>query len=241
MKSWLALLMLLCFSEVHSEEVVHSDLPLAYLEQTQAGSHDRPLVIFLHGHGGNEHALFGLKDSLPANYTYLSVRAPVTLREGVFEWFDKTNRTGEYDGDSAQVNSSEKLVADFVAAAVCKYRTSTDKVYLVGFSQGAMMSYYVALHHPQAIGGIAVLSGTMLPSLRAEVEPGKPLDMPLIFIAHGTADATLPFALAQQADQLLKSASITAQFHAYPGLEHAINEAEIADLKRWLEQANRGA
>ncbi|MDB6144402.1 MAG: phospholipase [Pseudomonas sp.] len=239
MKMWCALLILLWVSAVQAQEVVHSDLPLAYLEQTQADAKNRPLVIFLHGHGGNEHALFGLKDALPANYTYLSVRAPITLKEGVFEWFDKTNRSGEYDGDAAQVSRSEQLIADFITAAVRKYRTSNDKVYLVGFSQGAMMSYYLALHHPQALGGIAVLSGTMLPALRAEVEPGKPLGLPVMFIAHGTDDATLPLALARQADQLLKGASVTVQFHVYPGLEHAMNQAEITDLRHWLEQVNR--
>jgi phospholipase/carboxylesterase len=104
-----------------------------------------------------------------------------------------------------------------------------------------MMSYYVALHHPQGIGGVAILSGTMLPALRAEVRPGVPLNLPPIFIAHGTADTTLPIDLAVQAEHLLKQGSATVQFHAYSGLGHAFNEAEISDLRRWLENANRGA
>lgn len=241
MSKWLVLMVLLCSSLVHAGEAVQRDLPLNYLEQTQPGSNNQPLIIFLHGHGGSENDLFGLKDSLPARYTYLSVRAPMTLTDGVFQWFDKTNRTGEYDGNTAQMKNSERLVAEFVVAAIQKYRTSANKVYLVGFSQGAMVSYYVALHHPQAIGGIAALSGTMLPSLRAEVEPGKPLGMPATFIGHGTFDAILPFALAIEADRLLKSGSVTVQFHAYPGLGHSINDAEVADLKHWLEQMNRGA
>jgi phospholipase/carboxylesterase len=241
MVKWLAFIVLLQTCSAWGASAVQNDLPLAYLEHTQSGSNNRPLVIFLHGYGGNEEAMFALKDSLPSAYTYLSVRAPHALAEGGFEWFDKTNSDGEYDGDSDQVSSSQKLITDFIAAAIKKYRVSAYRVFLVGFSQGAMMSYYVALHHPQGIGGLAVLSGTMLPALRAEVKPGVPLGLPAVFIAHGTIDTTLPIVLAVQAEQLLRPGSVTVQFHAYPGLGHAFNEAEISDLKRWLQNANRGA
>lgn len=240
MSKWLAFIVLTYAFPVWAQSSVLEDLPLPYLEQTQPDAHDKPLVIFLHGHGGNENALFGMKDALPFGYTYLSVRAPLTLADGVFEWFDKTNRSGEYDGDAAQVKSSEKLIVAFVAAAMKKYRVPTGKVFLVGFSQGAMMSYYVALHHPEGIGGFAILSGTMLPALRAEIKPGHALVLPPFFIAHGTADPTLPYDLAVQAQQLLKQASVTIQFHAYAGLGHAFNETEITDLRHWLENANRG-
>jgi phospholipase/carboxylesterase len=138
------------------------------------------------------------------------------------------------------VKKSEKQITDFVSAAVQKYRTSPGKVYLIGFSQGAIMSYDVAVHFPQAVGGVAILSGKMLPSLRAEVKPGQPLSMPAIFIGHGTADQRLPFASATQARKLLESVSVTPQFHGYEGLGHSINEAEINDLKAWLEQADMG-
>uniref|UniRef100_UPI0026281DCB alpha/beta hydrolase n=1 Tax=Pseudomonas sp. TaxID=306 RepID=UPI0026281DCB len=221
MVKWLAFIVLLQTCSAWGASAVQNDLPLVYLEHTQLGSNSRPVIIFLHGYGGNEEVLFELRNSLPTAYTYLSVRAPQALAEGGFEWFDKTNRDGEYDGDSAQVKNSEKLIADFVVAAIKKYRVSANKVFLVGFSQGAMMSYYVALHHPQGIGGVAILSGTMLPALRAEVRPGVPLNLPPIFIAHGTADTTLPIDLAVQAEHLLKQGSATVQFHAYSGLGHA--------------------
>ena len=62
-----------------------------------------------------------------------------------------------------------KLIKDFVGQATAKYHTQPDRVFLVGFSQGAIMSYEVALRDPQLVRGIAALSGSVLPVLKAQV------------------------------------------------------------------------
>ncbi|MDE1166682.1 MAG: alpha/beta fold hydrolase [Pseudomonas sp.] len=238
MRKWLALFVCLFVGTAQAQFSLQHDLPLSYMEQAHPDSQQQPLVIFLHGYGSNELDLFSLKDYFPANYTYLSVRAPMTVPGGGYQWFGKGANPGEYDARPADVAKSEKLITDFVAAAAQKYRTTPGKVVLVGFSQGAIMGYDVALHHPDAVGGVAILSGKMLPALRAEVKPGKPLTVPALFIGHGTADNRLPYASATQAQKLLQSVSVTPQFHAYQGLGHSINEAEINDLKAWLESLN---
>ncbi|OLF54408.1 alpha/beta hydrolase [Pseudomonas chlororaphis] len=233
MLKFLALLTLCVASAVQAQDRLHHDLPLPYLEQAPADSRDRPLVIFLHGYGSNEEDLFGLKDSLPADSTYLSVRAPQTVEEGSYQWFHKQGE-GAYDGVTAELADSAQLIGEFVRQAIAKYHTRADRTFLVGFSQGAIMSYEVGLRHPQAVRGIAALSGKILPVLRSQLTSGKGLEPLAIFIAHGTADMRLPYSDGSEAAGLLRGLGLRPQFHAYPGIGHTISANEVRDLNRWL-------
>ncbi|MEX3772673.1 alpha/beta hydrolase [Pseudomonas sp. MYb118] len=233
----LALLTLLVSAAVHAQTPLQTDLPLRYLEQVNADSVDQPLVIFLHGYGSNEEDLFGIKDELPERYTYLSVRAPMVLQEGSYQWFRKKGE-GAYNGETDDLKTSGQMLLDFIAQAAKKYHTQPDKVYLVGFSQGAIMSYEVALRHPEAVGGIAALSGRILPVLKSELKPDTRRQSLAIFIGHGTADKRLPFNDGTEADSLLKSLSLKPEFHAYPGVGHTISAAEMQDLSAWLRRLN---
>ncbi|VVP91870.1 Carboxylesterase 2 [Pseudomonas fluorescens] len=237
MLKFLVLLTLLASAAVHAQTPLQTDLPLKYLEQTNPDARDQPLVIFLHGYGSNEQDLFGIKDQLPAQYTYLSVRAPMVMEEGSYQWFRKKGE-GAYNGETDDLKSSGQLLLDFVAKAAQKYHTEPDKVFLVGFSQGAIMSYEVALRHPDAVGGIAALSGRILPVLRAELKPDEKRQSLAIFIGHGTADKRLPYSDGTEANSLLQSVSLEPEFHAYQGVGHTISAEEMQDLSAWLQRLN---
>lgn len=232
-----ALALALVAGAAHADSELHTDLPLAYLEQTQADPRNQPLVIFLHGFGSNEQDLFGIKDALPATWTYLSARAPMPVEPNGFRWFTKTPGNGDYDGVTADLQSSAALIKDFVAKATTKYHTQSDRVFLVGFSQGAIMSYEVALRDPQRVRGIAALSGSLLPVLKAELKPNEALDKLAIFIGHGTLDQALPYASATRANEVLLGLGLKPEFHGYPGMNHTVSEAEVQDLKAWLEKS----
>ncbi|QYY79765.1 prolyl oligopeptidase family serine peptidase [Pseudomonas sp. B21-041] len=232
-----ALLTLLASSAVQAQTTLQSDLPLKYIEQVHADAEARPLVIFLHGYGSNEADLIGMKFQLPAQYNYLSVQAPLSLGEGRFQWFRKKGE-GAYNGETDDLKVSGQKLRDFVAQAAQKYHTTPSKVYLIGFSQGAMMTYEVGLRPPVAVGGIAALSGRLLPVLKAELK-GEQQPLPLsIFIGHGTADDPVPYKNGTEANTQLQKLGYKPQFHAYPGVGHSISAAELRDLSGWLQQLN---
>ena len=237
MLKFLALLTLLASAAVHAQTPLQTDLPLKYLEQANPDSRDQPLVIFLHGYGSNEQDLFGIKDELPAQYNYLSVRAPMVLQEGSYQWFRKKG-DGAYDGETDDLKASGQVLLDFINQATKKYHTDPGKVFLVGFSQGAIMSYEVALRHPEAVGGIAALSGRILPVLKSELKPDEKRQSLAIFIGHGTTDQRLPYSDGTDANSLLQSISLEPEFHAYQGLGHSISAEEVQDLSAWLQRLN---
>jgi phospholipase/carboxylesterase len=220
-----------------ADATLHTDLPLSYLEQTQGEARNQPLVIFLHGFGSNEEDLFGIKDALPSTWTYLSARAPMPVDPHGFRWFTKTTGDVDYNGETADLQRSAKLIEAFVTQATAKYHTQPDRVFLVGFSQGAIMSYEVGLRQPQLIRGIAALSGSVLPMLKAELKPDERLNQLAIFIGHGTLDQALPYASATRANEVLTGLGLKPEFHGYPGMNHTVSGAEVEDLKAWLEKS----
>jgi len=232
-----ALALTLMASAAHADATLHTDLPLSYLEQTQSDARNQPLVIFLHGFGSNEEDLFGIKDALPSTWTYLSARAPMPVDPQGYRWFTKTPGDGDYNGETADLQRSAALIEDFVRKATAKYHTHSDRVFLVGFSQGAIMSYEVGLRKPALVRGIAALSGSVLPVLKAELKPSESLGKLAIFIGHGTLDQALPYASATQANEVLVGLGLTPEFHGYPGMPHTVSETEVQDLKAWLENS----
>ena len=231
-----ALALTLMAGVAHADATLHTDLPLAYLEQTQSDSRNQPLVIFLHGFGSNEQDLFGIKDALPSTWTYLSARAPMPVDANGYRWFTKTSGDAEYNGETADLQRSAKLIEDFVGKATAKYHTQSDRVFLVGFSQGAIMSYEVGLRQPALVRGIAALSGSVLPVLTAELKPNESLGKLAIFIGHGTLDQALPYGAATRANEVLVGLGLKPEFHGYPGMPHTVSAAEVQDLKAWLEK-----
>ena len=232
-----ALALTLVVGSAHAEATLHTDLPLSYLEQTQGEARNEPLVIFLHGFGSDEQDLFGLKDALPSTWTYLSARAPMPVEPSGYRWFAKKPGDGDYDGETADLQRSAQLIEEFVTQATAKYHTQADRVFLVGFSQGAIMSYEVGLRKPALVRGIAALSGSVLPVLKAELKPDASLDRLAIFIGHGTLDQALPYASASRANEVLLGLGLKPAFHGYVGMPHTVSEAEIQDLKAWLENS----
>jgi phospholipase/carboxylesterase len=100
------------------------------------------------------------------------------------------------------------------------------------------MSYEVALRHPEAVGGIAALSGRILPVLKSELKPDEKRQSLAIFIGHGTTDQRLPYSDGTDANSLLQSISLEPEFHTYKGLGHSISVEEIQDLSAWLQRLN---
>ncbi|WP_260954810.1 alpha/beta hydrolase [Pseudomonas citri] len=232
-----ALCLLLVSASLQAQPSLHTDLPLNYLAHADEQASNRPLVIFLHGSGSNEADLFELKDELPGHYNYLSVRAPKVMEPGHYQWFAKKGE-GAYDGDTSDLKASGQMLLDFIDKARAKYQADASRVYLVGFSQGAMMSYEVALRHPEAVGGIAAMGGRVLPVLRAELTPAEPRRALAVFIGHGTIDPIIPYRDGTEADSFLKTLALEPEFHGYPGVGHQISAMEVQDLRAWLERLN---
>ncbi|MEA3119169.1 MAG: phospholipase/carboxylesterase [Paraburkholderia sp.] len=224
-------------SHADSENTLHTDLALPYLlHAPPKGDAGAPLIVLMHGMGSNERDLYSFVDALPSRYAVVSARGPYRLGDDRYEWFDGTKVKGKLDGNSQMLAASRARIKQFVAQLVKRYGFDSQQVYLVGFSQGAIMSYEVALTDPGAIRGIGVMSGAMFDSLSPLLRPSFALSHLHVFVSHGDADETIPIAYAAAAHERLRQLGIKPEYHVYPGMRHEISEAPLHDLISWLQQ-----
>jgi phospholipase/carboxylesterase len=238
MKSIAQLLFVFLLSIVTSAEAQEpiNGLALKYLVQLPTEkSATPPVVILLHGYGSNEKDLFELRSSFPKNYIIIAARAPYSVSGGGYQWFEREIVNGKYTGRKDHLDHSRNAILKFIPQVVAKYGANAAKVYVMGFSQGAMMSYEAGLTAPKAVRGIGVLSGTMPESLKPLIRKSNELSAMKIFIAHGTADSRLPYADGKAAYDYLVSLGLKPEFHKYEGMDHTISQDVLHDLLKWLQ------
>lgn len=253
----LKLTLVICFSlsvatqAANAQSNLQTDLPLAYLVKAPADTEEKPLIIFLHGYGSNAADLFELKTDLPTDAIIVSAQGPTTApgSKSGYQWFPVKFAGGDFDIDVREVDKSTGLIKDFVSAAISKFKTKPEKTILIGFSQGAVMTYEVGLRNPAALAGIVALGSRMSPLLIKDLRGGKKLGKLKVFIGHGVADRTLLLSGAVEARKAIEAAgsgsgsgagaSVKPEFHAYPGLAHGISPAEMKDVRAFVEKTLR--
>ena len=113
---------------------------------------ETPVLFMLHGYGSNEEDLFSFSSELPEELFIISVRAPYGLEHFGHAWhainFDAEN--GKWSDDEQAISSIQKMLA-FIDEACNAYDLNQDNITLLGFSQGTILSYAIALSYPEKI------------------------------------------------------------------------------------------
>lgn len=203
--------------------------------QPGAGSGPPPLLILLHGVGSNEQDLFSLAPYLDRRLLILSARAPYPMMPGAYAWFELvyTAAGSVFARDPQQVERSRALLAEFIGQAVAGYGADAARVYLLGFSQGAMMSSMVALSRPDLVAGAALMSGRIPPEVRPLVAPPERLAGRPFLVIHGTQDPVLPVQDGRASRDLLATLPVELTYQEYP-MGHEVSPASLAEVARWL-------
>jgi phospholipase/carboxylesterase len=209
---------------------------LHYLvRQPKTASAAPPLIILLHGVGSNEQNMFSFANQLPDPYLVVSARGPLTLGTNSFAWFQVDFSSGRPVIVAEQAEQARLAIIRFIADLHNVLSFDEKQVYLMGFSQGGIMSYSVALTEPEKIKGIAVMSGRLLPEIKPKAASPDRLAKLKVFVSHGTSDRVLQFQYALDAVDYLTTVGLQPDFFQYPE-DHTINAAMLSDLVRWLQQ-----
>jgi phospholipase/carboxylesterase len=196
-----------------------------------AGPEPHPCLLLLHGRGSNEQDLFGLVPELPKQPLVVSVRAPFPFPWGGYFWYDLSGE--QHVPDQATFDSSMGQLREFIAELPKRYPVDPAHLYLLGFSQGALMSGCLTLAQPSLMAATAMLSG-YLPLLSALATDEAGFAGKAIFMAHGQQDSVLPVTMGRQARLHLEGLKANVEYHEY-AMDHQVIEPELADLRRWFE------
>jgi phospholipase/carboxylesterase len=210
-------------------------LNLIHLAQQprQPGAGQPPLLVLLHGYGSNEADLFGLAPYVDPRFLIVSARAPYTLTHGSYAWFEIGWTATGITIDARQADASRKLATEFIGAAARAYGADPARVYLCGFSQGAILSSSVALTTPELVAGAVLMSGRVPDELRPLIAPADRLAGKPFLVTHGTRDQVLPIQNGRASRAILERLPVDLTYKEYP-MAHEVSMDSLNDVTSWL-------
>jgi phospholipase/carboxylesterase len=202
---------------------------VAPLSTNSPGPH--PALILLHGRGTDENDLLGLVPSLDPRLLIISVRAPYEFSYGGYTWF---NLEEQGDVKVDEILSSREALILCLDDIQKKYPVDQKRLFLFGFSMGAMMSLTVSLSYPDRFKGVVAHSGLLLQDEKL-LYRWNDLGGISFLIEHGTHDPVVPVELGRQAHQRLVDAKAHVLYKEY-SIQHTISEESLNDFVVWLNQ-----
>jgi phospholipase/carboxylesterase len=186
---------------------------------------DLPTLLLLHGTGGDENDLLPLGRMLLPGAAMLSPRGNV-LEQGAPRFFRRLAE-GVFDVEDLHLRTGE--LADFVAAAAQRYGFGLDRLYAVGFSNGANVAASLLLSRPQVMAG-GVLLRSMLP-----FEPTPPPDLRgrAVLMSQGRQDPIVPMASATRLAGLFEESGADVELVWQPA-GHNLTNGDVTAAQGWL-------
>jgi phospholipase/carboxylesterase len=211
------------------------NLSLQYLVREPKIKLDKnPLLLLLHGYGSNEADLFSFAEELPDHYYVISARAPYDLQYGSYAWYAINFDANENKfSDVAQARNSRDLIVRFIDELTAQYPIDDHKISLVGFSQGAILSYAIGLSYPEKIKNVVAMSGYLNLEMAEANYQNKDFSKLKLFISHGTVDQVIPVDWARKSPGILQPLGIETVYKEYP-IGHGVSPQNFYDFKNWL-------
>lgn len=206
------------------------------IKKATLGSAPHPAIILLHGYGSNADDLFSFADYLGGRHTVISLQAPLDTPFGGKAWysihFDATQDKWS-DLDEAK-KSSESIIKQW-EYFIEQYDLNPKDISLMGFSQGAILSWSLLLDYPNKIRRAVCMSGYI--NTRLLKKQLNEYQNVLAYASHGTQDSTVPFDWAESSINALKVNNPQLCFNTYPD-GHNVSQENFSDLMKWLSKTN---
>ncbi len=214
---------------------------LRYLERTTFGASptDRlPLIIAIHGRGDSPERYLRLFDGFPAKARVVTPFGPDPYQGG-YSWFPSSSPRLNLDNVASGTERAAHRLATLIGTLE-KQRPTAGRPIVTGFSQGGMLSFTLAVLHPEVLGEAYPVAGLLAPlHWPSSWAPGK--IEPRLVSFHGEADHVVPVEVDRQSVDRLRAIGFDATLHTYPGVDHTITPEIRRDLFQALEEAVKRA
>ncbi|MDO9526502.1 MAG: dienelactone hydrolase family protein [Gemmobacter sp.] len=183
------------------------------------------VVVFVHGYGADGGDLLGLADPLAPHLPNTAFHAPDAPERCSgnpfgFQWFPIPWLDGSSEAEAAAgLQAASDDLNAYLDDVLAHEGLTPDRLALVGFSQGSMISLQIAPRRARAIAGVVAFSGRLL---RPEALAAEAVVKPPVLLLHGDADPVVPFADMGLAGDALVSAGFEVYAHVMKGTEHGI-------------------
>ena len=195
-----------------------------------------PVLFMLHGYGSNEDDLFSFTNELPEELCIISIRAPHPLMPSSFAWYAiNFDADANKWTDKEQAKVSLNSIVHFIDQAVEQYDLDAQNVTLLGFSQGAILSYALALSYPEKVKNVIALSGYIEEDIIVPGYKSNSFTNLSFYCSHGSVDQVIPVQWARKTPPILKALAIEHVFEEFP-VGHGVAPQNFISLHRWLSK-----
>ena len=191
-----------------------------------------PTLVLLHGRGDSASGI------LPLAYEFerddllvISVQAPLELggvMAGGYEWYRLREPRRL---DEATLRASLVALAEFLDTVKSAYPIDPERVVLLGFSQGAVMSLGAQALRPDSVAGVVALSGYF--PIEVEPDAGNLVGRQA-FVAHGVYDDIIPVEAGRRTRDVLERHGVDLTYRE-DGMAHQVSAEEMGEVRAWLE------
>ena len=204
------------------------------IRQPKTPTENPPLLVLLHGYGSNEQDLFSFAEELPDNLLIVSAQAPYAMGSGGYAWYaiNFDDRDGKFS-DLEQAKESIDKIALFIDEIKTKYNTNPDKTFLLGFSQGAALSYSLSFFYPNKVQHIIALSAYINTEL-LPVDISKNIKTDY-YCSHGTVDQIIPVEWARKSKPFLDNLALKNVYTEFP-VGHGVPPQNFHGFKTWIAE-----
>jgi phospholipase/carboxylesterase len=201
-------------------------LGLPHRIRIPAGIGPHPTLIMVHGLDGNEDVTWVFARTASPDWLILTPRAPLTTESG-FSWYPST--PPDRSPDPAQFAAGSAALDKFIAGALATYPIDPARVVLIGFSQGAALSYDYAFKNRDKLIGLGALAGFIPP----QIPTVPPLTKLPVLVLHGTQDERVPIEYARNARERLTTAGAALTYEE-SDVGHKLSAQGMRTLAAWL-------
>ena len=204
-------------------------------EPSGAGPH--PTILTLHGRGANALDLLGLAPYLcGGNFLMLCQQGPLESPIGPnavgYSWYPMSMGGPP---DIGAMLSSQKKLRQFLDDCLKRYPIDPKKLVVLGFSQGGVVAYSLALAEPERFAALAVLSSWLPEELVPQLSiPDSIQSLPTL-VQHGSEDPMIEVGRARESIERLRQLRLPLTYREYD-MGHEISPRSLTDLSAWLEE-----
>jgi len=210
--------------------------------------HENPqkLIFMLHGYGDSAENFIHVANSfdhLDFRANYFALNAPLVIPNYPLgrQWFD-LYPNGIYIADAgfkeikiiqSEILRVNQMLKNTINKIINKYKLSYKDCFLLGFSQGGIMTFEFGNYSSNSLGGLAILSGRIMTE---DIVTNKSLIKTPIFISHGDSDDVLPIKVYEQACNFLKKNKLLYESYKLKGDTHMISPNAINLLQKFIKK-----
>lgn len=218
--------------------------------ELETGNNPAASIIWMHGLGADGNDFVPIVNELdlsgapPIRFIFPHApMQPVTINNGhvMRAWYDVS--FGDLEGrsrkaDEKGLRASQSAIGRLIEREMARGVAAHDIV-LAGFSQGGAIALQTGLRHPQQLAGVMALS-TYLPLAESFAQEAAPANSGTpVFMAHGTHDPVVPYAMGTKSRDILMQAGYTVEWHDY-AMQHSVCMEEVRDIGAWIRRVLGG-